>query len=81
MTKEQQFITEVQTALTIYYLKKEGTLGNAVWCSLISMDKAFQLSQKIPENLSAHKAACDFITHMLDTDEGTKHDIPAWLGE
>lgn len=84
--KKFQFITEVQTALinnainvslsedaikNRHIFSATGTLGN--------MDEAFYAAERIPADMSAHQAACEFVGFMCENlrEEGEK--VPRWF--
>lgn len=71
--KRYQFITEVQTALITNAInlsleedaKKNRHIFSATG-TLINMDDAFYAAERIPENLTAHEAACQFVEFACD---------------
>ena len=62
MNKQQQFITEVQTGVILRYLGDNVGGHKAMWEGLIDMDDAFYASERIPEDITAHQAACQFLS-------------------
>ncbi|MDQ8196398.1 hypothetical protein QEH59_18360 [Coraliomargarita sp. SDUM461004] len=77
--KQQQFITEVQTAVIIRCSNlSEENEHKGPWMGLIDMDEAFMAMQKIPEEKSAHEAACDFVSHRFD-EVGDSENPPYWF--
>lgn len=84
--KKFQFITEVQTALinnaTNMALDEDAILKRATFSAtgtLSKMDEAFSAAERIPSNMSAHDAACDFINLFLEGMHNRKKPIPNWL--
>lgn len=84
--KKFQFITEVQTALinnainlSINSDAKEKRHIFSATGTLISMDDAFYAAERIPKNMTAHEAACEFIGFTCDNirEEGAK--VPTWF--
>ncbi len=78
--KKFQFITEVQTALLANAINvsrhDEEGVKRAEYSGtglLISMDDAFYAAERIPENMSAHQAACDFYGGVRK-----EHEWPRW---
>ncbi|QBH97237.1 hypothetical protein EKN56_13025 [Limnobaculum zhutongyuii] len=84
--KKFQFITEVQTALITNAInlslnsdaKDKRHIFSATG-TLINMDDAFYAAEKIPDNLTAHEAACEFIGFCCENlrEEGAK--VPYWF--
>lgn len=81
-----QFITEVQTALInnatnltlnpnavekMHIFSATGTLG--------LMDDAFYAAERIPDNLSAHEAACQFVGYMCQNLREDDAKLPYWF--
>jgi len=80
--KRYQFVTEVQTAL----------IGNAMRAALKGdkerdhfvsstsmlnlMHTVFVAAEQIPENLSAHEAACEIVDVLLNVEE---RKLPVWF--
>jgi hypothetical protein len=82
--KKFQFITEVQTALIANAINlsleedaKERRHIFSATGTLINMDDAFYAAERIPKDMSAHEAACEFIYHNLR--EANNTEVPYWL--
>lgn len=84
--KKFQFITEVQTALINNAINtslnedaKENRHIFSATGTLINMDNAFYAAERIPEEMSAHKAACEFIGFVCENlrEEGAM--CPSWF--
>lgn len=84
--KKFQFITEVQTAL-INNAINVSLNGNArevrhifsATGTLINMDDAFYAADRIPENMSAHEGACDFVYYVCENLREDGHVVPFWF--
>jgi len=75
--KQQQFITEVQTGVIIRMLsEKDLPKINRVYEGLIHMDDAYYAAERIPEDITAHKAACQYLGWKFEDDEDTLP--PSW---
>lgn len=81
--KKFQFIIEVQTALINNAINRsldEDAIAKRAQFSatgtLINMDDAFYAADRIPENLSAHEAANEFV-HFVCGPE--KAEVPEWF--
>ena len=84
--KRFQFIVEVQTALinnaTNKSLESDARQKRHEFSAtgtLINMDDAFYASERIPENRTAHEAACEFVEFCLGLDEGKERRVPGWF--
>lgn len=84
--KKFQFITEVQTALIANAINKsldddakERRHIFSATGALINMDDAFYAAERIPNNLSAHKAACEFIDFTCSRMNGERTSVPIWF--
>lgn len=82
--KKFQFITEVQTALIANAINlsleedaKERRHIFSATGTLINMDDAFYAAERIPKDMSAHEAACEFIYQNLRESNNT--EVPNWL--
>lgn len=85
--KKFQFITEVQTALLAnavnlslepnealsqrHIFSATGILGH--------MDDAFYAAERIPPNLTAHEAACDFVGFACENLREPGEKVPTWF--
>ena len=80
MTKQQQFITEVQTAIIIRkILENPGAGHKAMWPALINMDDAFYASERIPEDMTAHMAACQWLEAIFEDNKEEGYKKPQWM--
>lgn len=84
--KRFQFITEVQTALinnaTNISLDEDARSKRHIFSAtgtLINMDDAFYAADRIPTNLSAHEAACQFIGFVCENLRNSEDKIPSWF--
>lgn len=84
--KKFQFITEVQTALVTNAVNlsleadaKERRHIFSATGTLINMDDAFYAADRIPVNLTAHQAACEFVEFACENlrEQGAK--VPNWF--
>ena len=71
--KKFQFITEVQTALIAnainVSLEPDALKRRHIFSAtgtLINMDEAYRAAELIPDKLSAHEAACQFVGYMFE---------------
>jgi hypothetical protein len=81
-TKQQQFITTVQTAMIVtyssgYYDDKHdiGPMSNV----LSGMDDAFHAAQNIPSDMTASEAACEFMEFWRSAPEDSRKYLKAWF--
>ena len=84
--KKFQFITEIQTALISNAInisleddaKQRRHIFSATG-TLINMDDAFYAAERIPPDMSAHEAACEFVCFVCENlkKKGTK--VPHWF--
>lgn len=84
--KKFQFITEVQTALIANAINlsieddaKERRHIFSATGVLIAMDDAFYAAERIPEDMSAHEAACDFISFICENLKEVNAQLPHWF--
>lgn len=84
--KKFQFITEVQTALITNAINlslqenpKEKRHIFSATGTLINMDDAFYAAERIPANLSAHRAACEFIEFACENLRPQGSKVPSWF--
>ncbi|NJL81962.1 MAG: hypothetical protein HC890_01390 [Chloroflexaceae bacterium] len=84
--KKFQFIIEVQTALinnavnlSLEADAKEQRHIFSATGALMTMDEAFYAAERIPENLSAHEAAHEFVYWYLDNLRETGKTVPHGL--
>lgn len=84
--KKFQFITEVQTALIANAINlslesdaKERRHIFSATGTLINMDDAFYAAERIPENLSAHEAACQFVEFACQNLRPEAAKVPHWF--
>jgi len=84
--KRFQFITEVQTALITNAINM--SLGDnakdmryifSATGTLIKMDDAFYAADRIPKDLSAHEAACEFVEFICENLRGKDAMVPDWF--
>lgn len=84
--KKFQFITEVQTALIAngitLSLESDAQDHRHLFSAggvMVRLNEAFVAADKIPAELTAHEAACEFMKYACDNlREGTARP-PAWL--
>ena len=84
--KKFQFITEVQTALIANAInvsleedaKKKRHIFSATG-TLIKMDDAFYAAERIPANMPAHVAACEFIGFCCENLRESGQSVSAWF--
>jgi hypothetical protein len=84
--KKFQFICEVQTALISNGInlslevnaKQQQHLFSATG-ALMTMDEAFYAAERIPEHLSAHEAACEFVYWYFDNVREPGRTLPYWF--
>lgn len=84
--KKFQFITEVQTALIANAInlsleanaKEQRHIFSATG-TLINMDDAFYAAERIPPNLSAHEAACEFVEFACKNLREDNAKVPLWF--
>ena len=81
--KKFQFIIEVQTALINNAINRsldEDAIAKRAQFSatgtLINMDDAFYAADRIPENMSAHEAANEFVHFVCGAE---KAEVPEWF--
>ncbi|WP_353569814.1 hypothetical protein [Candidatus Albibeggiatoa sp. nov. BB20] len=85
--KHFQFITEVQTALianaiNVVSLEDDAKDRQHIFSAtgmLIKMDDAFYAANRIPKDMSAHKAACEFIYFICENLRGENATVPSWF--
>ena len=84
--KKFQFITEVQTALINNAINvslnddiKENRHLLSATATLINMDHAFYAADRIPDSLTAHKAACEFVFNACENLREEGHERPLWF--
>ena len=84
--KKFQFITEVQTALINNAINvslesdaKERRHIFSATGTLINMDDAFYASERIPKDMSAHFAACEFIGFVCENLKEKGATEPLWF--
>lgn len=84
--KKFQFITEVQTALINNAINtslnedaKENRHIFSATGTLINMDNAFYAAERIPEEMSAHTAACEFIGFVCENLREEGATCPSWF--
>jgi hypothetical protein len=79
MDKKQQFITEVQTGLILRYLGDGKSGHKAMWHALINLDDAFYAAERIPSNMTAHKAACEFLEFIFKDSKDPEPTYASWF--
>jgi hypothetical protein len=84
--KKFQFITEVQTAVinnaTNLTLSEGATEKKHIFSAtgtLALMDDAFYAADRIPVNLTAHEAACQFVSYMCENLRAPDAELPHWF--
>lgn len=84
--KKFQFITEVQTALINNAINislnsdaKEKRHIFSATGTLISMDDAFYAAERIPDSMTAHEAACEFIGFSCENIREEGDRVPYWF--
>jgi len=84
--KKFQFITEVQTALIAnainLSLEEDAKERRHIFSAngtLINMDDAFYAAERIPKNISAHEAACEFVNFMCENLQATNTNDLRWF--
>ena len=78
MSKKEQFITEVQTALIVYHISNKDEKDTGTFSVLIDMDDAFYASDRIPAEMSAHEAACLFVEFATKSASEEDYQAPVW---
>ncbi|HSD36069.1 MAG TPA: hypothetical protein VLC92_01090 [Rhodocyclaceae bacterium] len=83
--KRFQFITEVQTVLITnainLSLEDDAKARRHIFSAtgtLINMDDAFYAADRIPANMSAHEAACEFVGFACENLREADARVPAW---
>ena len=80
MEKSEIFLREGHSALIIRYILDNPGAGHAaMWYALISMDVAQDASECIPENMTAHKAVCQFIEFIFKDNRDPDYNPPSWF--
>jgi hypothetical protein len=80
MDKKHQFIIEVQTGLIIrHILQNVGNGRKAMYSALIALDDAFYAADRIPDDVSAHEAACHWLEHRFGDNKEPGYHAPSWL--
>ncbi|GAB3382110.1 hypothetical protein GCM10027514_21960 [Azotobacter armeniacus] len=81
-----QFITEVQTALINNAINvslnddaKENRHIFSATGTLINMDDAFYAAERIPANMNAHEAACEFVCFVCENLREEGQRVPSWF--
>lgn len=89
--KKFQFITEVQTTLINNAINlsldedaKERRHILSATATLINMDDAFYAAERIPKNMTAHEAACEFIYFACENlreigEDRKRPTVPCWF--
>jgi len=84
--KKFQFITEVQTAIinnaTNLTLNPNAVEKRHIFSATVTlglMDDAFYAAERIPANLSAHEAACQFVGYMCQNLRNDEAKLPHWF--
>lgn len=84
--KKFQFITEVQTALINnainVSLNDDATDNRHIFSAtgtLINMDDAFYAADRIPKDLGAHQAACQFVEFACENLRPEDQEVPYWF--
>ncbi|MCK5609147.1 hypothetical protein KAR91_45150 [Candidatus Pacearchaeota archaeon] len=76
MEKKDQFLMEVQTGVIIRGLKSEENGATSMYLSISKMNDAYFAADRIPAELTAHEAACNFLEFVYeDTKDGNP---PSW---
>ena len=80
MKKSEIFLREVYSALIIrHILDNPGAGHKAMWHALINMDDAQYASERIPENITTHKAACQFLEFVFKDNKDSDYNPPLWF--
>ena len=80
MEKSEIFLREVHSALIIRRILDEPGAGHkAMWHALIDMDDAQYASERIPEDMTAHKAACQFLEFVFKDSKDPDYKPPLWF--
>ncbi|MBE0472363.1 MAG: hypothetical protein IBX55_23005 [Methyloprofundus sp.] len=84
--KKYQFITTVQTALINnainLSLNDDAIKNRAIFSAtstLINMDDAFYAADRIPKEMNAHKAACQFVEFSCENLRPEGQQVPLWF--
>ncbi|MDY6930111.1 MAG: hypothetical protein SWN10_23940 [Pseudomonadota bacterium] len=84
--KKFQFITEVQTALINnainVSLDSDARDRRHIFSAtgtLINLDDAFYAAERIPTDMSAHEAACEFVGFVCENLREEGEQVPAWF--
>jgi hypothetical protein len=84
--KKFQFITEVQTALinnaVNMSLNDDAINKRSIFSAtgtLINMDNAFYAADRIPNDMSAHQAACQFVEFVCENIRPEGQEVPHWF--
>lgn len=80
MEKSEIFLREVHSALIIRrILDNPGAGHKAMWHALTNMDDAQYASERIPEDMTAHKAACQFLEFVFEDSKDPDYSPPLWF--
>lgn len=84
--KKFQFITEVQTALINnainVSLESDARDRRHIFSAtgtLIKLDDAFYAAERIPQDMTAHEAACEFVDFACQNLREEGAQVPAWF--
>ncbi|MGA2662876.1 MAG: hypothetical protein ABSH34_35805 [Verrucomicrobiota bacterium] len=83
MNKKQQFLTEVQTAIIIWYVSKDrnrpADAMGAMLRALMDLDEAHYAATRIPPNMSANEAACKFVEFRFEQNKEPGYKPASWM--
>ena len=79
MTKQEQFLRMVQTAVILMHVQGRGQ-GDRIYRSVIDMDDAIYASERIPDDMTAKEATHDFMRFIVRSDDDLKaeYDSTKW---
>ncbi len=79
ITKQQHFITLVQTGIAIRYARSDHDAKPAMYWGIDKMDEAVKRSDLIPEDLSALDAAKQFLEYHFQDFREEGYEKHWWL--
>ena len=79
--KIYQFITEVQTAMIVFHSSEhyKGKDIGPISDVLIGLDDAFHAAQNIPESMTAHEAACEYVEFWQADPSESNQFLKPWI--
>jgi hypothetical protein len=69
----------VQTGIILRRLGDQEGGHTAMWQGLVNMDDAFYAADHIPEDISAHKAACQFLEFIFKDNKDPNATVEGWF--